>query len=76
VALLVGLAAGCATTINDILGQKASGLAQSNPVPPDRAWQIAYAVLEERGNQTREFSTRLVKAGPISSWMEGSRRGP
>jgi hypothetical protein len=47
VALLVGLAAGCATTINDMLGQKASGLVQSYPVPPDRAWQIAHAVLEE-----------------------------
>jgi len=47
VALLVVLAAGCATTINDLLGQKARGLAQSYPVPPDRAWQIAHAVLEE-----------------------------
>jgi hypothetical protein len=47
VALLVVLAAGCATTINDILGQKASGLDQWYPVPPDRAWQIAHAVLEE-----------------------------
>lgn len=47
VALLVVLAAGCATTRNDLLGQKASGLAQSYPVPPDRAWQIAYAVLED-----------------------------
>lgn len=46
-ALLVVLAAGCATTRNDLLGQKASGLAQSYPVPPDRAWQIAYAVLED-----------------------------
>jgi hypothetical protein len=47
VALLVVLAAGCVTTTNDLLGQKASGLAQSYPVPPDRAWQIAHAVLEE-----------------------------
>jgi hypothetical protein len=46
VVLLVFLAAGCTTTINDLLGQKASGLAQSYPVPPDRAWQIAHAVLE------------------------------
>src|ERR1700737_486152 len=47
VALLVVLAAGCATTINDMLAQKASGLAQSYPVTPDRGWQIAHAVLEE-----------------------------
>lgn len=46
VALLVVLAAGCATTTNDMLGQKASGLAQSYPVPPDRVWQIAHTVLE------------------------------
>jgi hypothetical protein len=33
VALLVVLAAGRVTTTNDLLGQKASGLAQSYPVP-------------------------------------------
>ena len=45
VALLVSLMTGCAT-VNDMRAQKASGLAQSYPVPPDRAWQIAHAVLD------------------------------
>jgi len=45
VALLVALMTGCAT-VNDMRAQKASGLAQSYPVPPDRAWQIAHAVLD------------------------------
>ncbi len=45
VALLVSLMTGCAT-VNDMRAQKASGLAQSYPVPPDRAWRIAHAVLD------------------------------
>src|SRR6266446_2503588 len=45
VALLVALMTGCAT-VNDKRAQKASGLAQSYPVPPDRAWQIAHDVLD------------------------------
>src|SRR5260370_26844523 len=45
VALLVALMTGCAT-VNDMRAQKASGLAQSYPVPPDRAWQLAHAVLD------------------------------
>src|SRR5712692_6629818 len=36
VALLVSLMTGCAT-VNDMRAQKASGLAQSYPVPPDPA---------------------------------------
>jgi len=45
VALLVALMADCAT-VDDMRAQKASGLAQSYPVQPDRAWQIAHAVLD------------------------------
>ena len=45
VALLVVLITSCAA-VNDMRAQKASGVAQSCPVQPDRAWQIAHAVLD------------------------------
>jgi hypothetical protein len=67
VALLLALMTGCAT-VNDMRAQKASGLAQSYLVPPDRAWQIAHAVLDATS------AVAIGNTSPIATWSPTRQR--
>jgi hypothetical protein len=70
VARLVALMTGCAT-VNDMRAKKGSDLAQSYPVQPDRAWQVAHAVLDATSAVAIEEYQRdgyLVADTPAFLW--------
>jgi len=84
VLLLACAAAGCASTMNDVLAAKADGTAEVYPLPPDRAWELSEAILYDATHEAPlDFKDRgfvCVKGGLgsdetfIAVWVEPRER--